>query len=393
MAERKKQTAARRRRRRKTQPVWLWQKDLALAVVAAIVGGVGVWTLLRPQTLYRVVEVARGRPNPLQASPADYAWTQPPEVDFAIPPYARFLKGVKIVLDPGHVGQKDPGGGWKRGPTGLREAEVNLRVAQALREFLQTTGADVTLTRDVDKPGRQSDGEDLRSRAAVANRVRADLFLSIHHNAAGDPQANHSLVFYHGEFDNGPASLAAGRHLLTGLQDALRLPKHVECPLMSDRAQDTNGFAVLRQADGPAVLTEASFFSSPAEEQRLRDPVYTRREAYGLFLGLARWAQAGLPRVSLAGDARVDAGEAIIVRLDDGLSGRGGWGAEALRILPDTIVVRVGGQPAPYSLDEGKRQLRITAPGGKRGRQKLYVNFENIFGQAVGWPVLEVDVR
>ncbi len=392
MAERKR-AAVRRRRRRRVPPGWLWQKDLALALVAAVVGGVGVWTCVRTQTTYQVVEVGHGRPNPLQAGPGEYAWEQPPEVDFALPPYARFLKGVKIVLDPGHVGQRDPGGGWKRGPTGLREAEVNLRVAQALREFLQAAGAEVTLTREVDKPGRQSDAEDLRTRVAVANRLRADLFVSIHHNAAADPQANHSLVFYHGDLTQGAASLAAGRYLLTGLQDALRLAKHVECPLTSDQAKENNGFAVLRQANGPAVLTEASFFSNPAEELRLRSPVYTRREAYGLFLGLARWAQAGLPRVSVVGDARVEAGEELVVRVDDGLGGRGGWGAEALRILPATSVVRGGGQPAGYSLDAAKRQLRITPPGGKKGRQAVYVNFQNIYGQAVGWPVVEVEIR
>jgi hypothetical protein len=270
---------------------------------------------------------------------------------------------------------------------------VNLRVAQYLREFLVAAGAKVVLTRDTDKNLDLPDKEDLRARAEVANHARADLFLSIHHNAVDDSNVNYTALFYHSSPDYSPASLCAARHLLIGLNDALRLESHLECAVLSDGILYDNGFAVLREADVPAVLSEASFHSNPQEEARLRDPVYNRREAYGMFLGLARWAQAGLPRVRLVkvenGTGR--SGDKAIVALDDGLSGRGGWGAAQAKLLTESIVVKLDGRSVSYTREPDERQLRITLPGRPGGsRGTLYVDFENIFGQHVLHPRMEL---
>ena len=82
--------------------------------------------------------------DPVNTPAANYAWTDQPDPTFPIPPYAQYLAGVKIVLDPGHGGRGDRPD-WKCGPTGLREAEINLRVAQFLRGFLEAVDADVVL--------------------------------------------------------------------------------------------------------------------------------------------------------------------------------------------------------------------------------------------------------
>lgn len=327
-----------------------------------------------------------GRPSPL-AGPAEFSWARLPDYDFPIPPYARFLRGVTIVLDPGHVGQRDPGGGWKRGPTGLREAEVNLRVARFLREFLAAAGAEVTLTRDEDRSLDLPDSEDLLSRARVANDLQADAFISIHHNAAQRATANFTTVFYHASDEHPVANRVLARHLLTGLNDVLRLETHDACPIKEDRVMYPKaGFGVLRDTRVPAVLTEASFHTNPEEEARLRDPVYNRREAYGLFLGLARWAQAGLPRWQFQiPDTQARNNNEWLVKLDDGLSGRGAWGADRPHVVPETLIVRLGGQPAPYAFDPNTLLLRVRQPGrGLRG--PLFIDFQNILGQTVLHP-------
>lgn len=366
---------------------------LGLLLGGVIVGAalwLMVWVGWWPQT-----PQPKAHLDPLTAAPQDYAWSEQPEPAFPLPPYARFLAGVKIVLDPGHVGQRDPGGMWKRGPTGLREAEVNLRVAQFLRQFLMAAAAEVVLTRDADKCLNLPDEEDLRQRIEVANRLRADLFLSIHHNAVPEsPSANYTSVFYHAAAEDSPASAAAARAVLTGLNDALRLDTHLACAVLSDQVLYKNGLAVLRQARVPAILSEASFHSHPAEENRLRDPVYNRREAYGLFLGLARWAQAGLPRVQLApGEAsRSRAGKEWVIVLDDGLSSRGGWGSDKLPIEPDLVVVKLDGQKVPHTLDLSKRQVRVALPNrSNSGPRELFVDFENALGQHVLHPVIALD--
>jgi len=73
--------------------------------------------------------------NTLIDAPDDYAARRVGTDAYPIPTYAKFLKGVKICLNPGHGGDADQRG-FKRGPTGVREAEMNLRVARYLRDFL-----------------------------------------------------------------------------------------------------------------------------------------------------------------------------------------------------------------------------------------------------------------
>ena len=367
---------------------WRW---IATHLVAAAAGA-GLVSLL---ALRPVEPASRGAvgPDPLRADPAEFTWREHPPASFPIPPYARHLSGVRVVLDPGHVGQVDKGGDWKRGPTGLREAEVNLRVALYLREFLAAVGAEVTLTRAEDVDLGMSDPEDLSARAKVANDLQADVLLSIHHNA-GPPGANYTSVFYHGPPGHNPASQAVGRHLVAGLSDALRLDQHAECPLVSDWAiYPGEGFRVLRDARVPAVLTEASFYSNPTGEQRLRDPLYNRREAYGLFLGLARWAQAGLPRVRLVAptDGRLRAGQRVVVELDDGLTGRGGLGNQTRKIIPESLVVRLDDKAVPFEVDWAKRQVRFApAREAARGAGRLRVDFTTVFGQSVLHPWIEL---
>ena len=103
-----------------------------------------------------------------------------PVPDYTIPPQAQYIGGLKICLDPGHGGDNHIQN-YKRGPTGLREAEINLRVALYLKEFLEKSGATVILTRDGDYE------IDLKKRTEMANFNQADIFISLHHNAATNP--------------------------------------------------------------------------------------------------------------------------------------------------------------------------------------------------------------
>src|SRR5689334_11141302 len=92
------------------------------------------------------------------------AWTQIPAVDVPRHPAEQYLNGMTFVLDPGHGGDawKEH---WKRGPTGVREAEINLRVGLLLGKLLREAGAKVVLTRESDTD------LDLDERAAMANSV------------------------------------------------------------------------------------------------------------------------------------------------------------------------------------------------------------------------------
>lgn len=294
------------------------------------------------------------------------------------------------MLDPGHGGFRRNRPDPNVGPNGVREAEVNLAVALYLQEFLETAGAKVHLTRDRDVYLHENLQKDLAMRIAEANRLPADLFVSLHHNAAANPDSNYSLIFYHADGQDSPASLCAARHILTGLNDTLRLSRHVDYAVRSDFTNSRDdGYAVLRQAHVPAVLVEASFHTNPEEADRLKDPVYNRLEAYGIFIGLARWAQAGLPAISLVDPDETTGSKAgVVIQLHDGLRDRGSGGPAMQTILPDTIRVELNGkrQQAAYDVKSQRLTLPLRLEELRGGR--LFVDFQNVMGQHVIHPVL-----
>lgn len=331
--------------------------------------------------------------NTLRPAPPDFAEQRVGTADWPIPPYAKFLAGVKICLDPGHGGDAHKRG-YKRGPTGVREAEMNLRVAQYLRAFLERAGAEVRLTREEDVDSS------LAERAAVANEWGADLFLSLHHNAIGNkPHVNHTTVWYHADVDYRPSNLDLARYVCQGLYDALALPQITDVPLKSDQLMYQDGFGILRHAQVTAALAETSFFTNPEEEQRLRDPEYNLREAYGFFLGLAKYAAGGLPRGRLsepAGGETPAAEErpaALVFELDDGLRGRKSWGAERQMILTDSIAVRIDGELVPFTfVNEGYR-LTVELPADLApGSHEVEVQFQNMSKNSVLNPQFTIDV-
>lgn len=337
--------------------------------------------------------------NTLLPAPDDFATRRVGTVDYPIPPYAKYLKGVRIVLDPGHGGDADKRG-FKRGPTGVREAEINLRSAQYLKAFLDAAGAEVRLTRNADYDLSHQE------RADVANTWPADVFISVHHNAVSNkPTANYTTVWYHADVDHRPSSLDVARYLCEGLWDALALPQLADVPLKSDQLMYPDGFAVLRFARIASCLIECSFYTNPEEEQRLRDPEYNLREAYGVFLGLARYTVTGLPKATmieppggvlvLTGNVGVNAPEPTLVfALDDGLRARKSWGWERQMIMGDSITVRIDDEPAEWRFASESYRLEVPIPSDlPPGRHKVELQFQNMNKNSVLDPWFEFELR
>lgn len=197
------------------------------------------------------------------------------------------LQGKTIVLDPGHGGTAETDT-YRVGPSGEREEWINLRVALILEEMLIEKGAEVIMTRrdDIDVP--------LQERAEMAVEADADLFLSIHHNATADPDVNFPIVYYHGYASTNSASVELGRHVIRKLHEVL-FAGEGPVSLVSDHTVfPSSGTSVLRGSYGiPGVIAEASFFTNPSEEQRLRDDAYNRREAEAFAAALENWFSEG----------------------------------------------------------------------------------------------------
>lgn len=237
---------------------------------------------------------------------------------YPIPLYALALKGQKICLDPGHGGDADVKN-YKTGPTGVREAEVDLRVAHYLREFLEQAGAQVYMTRSADY------FVGLGERSYFANTCGAEYFISMHHNALSNNSVNFTTTWYHADSDYELINIDLARYINDGVANALNLPQYTPRPLRTDyQVYPGAGFGVLRATKIPATLCEASFHSNPEEEQRLNNPDYNKREAYGYFIGLAKFFFAGVPKATVISPVTMtkDRMPELKAQLSDGLGGK-----------------------------------------------------------------------
>jgi len=309
-------------------------------------------------------------------------------------PAEKYLEDWVIVLDPGHGGKADVEG-YKRGPTGVREAEMNLRVAKLLRRLLEDAGARVFLTREGETSATADDRlkDTLERRAKFASDVPrpdggvgADLFISLHHNASSSSQSNYPSIWFHGEADGSEvaldAALAVGHRIGAELRNS---GTGLTSVLMSDRQMFQSGFGVLRHARVPAFLVESSFFTHPEEEQRLRDALYNLREAYGIYLGLVEYAYGGRPTQSLPAIEWSDGTLAITTVLDDGLPDW--WGSDRQRTLSSTLTVTWNGKRLDVAYDAEQRVLRASGAGTWRedGSAMLGIHHANLYKHH-NWP-------
>lgn len=219
-----------------------------------------------------------------------------------------------VAIDAGHGGQ-DPGA---HGPNGTREKDITLAIARELaRQVNATPGLKAFLTRDSDVyiP--------LNHRARRASANRADIFLSIHADAAENRGARGSSVYV---LSTRGASSQRARWLADKENAAdiiggerVRVADNTLTSVLLDLTQSGNmkasedaaehvlgglkrvgnnhkpdveraNFAVLRTSDKmPAMLVETAFISNPDEEKRLADPAFQRTLASAILDGVDRY--------------------------------------------------------------------------------------------------------
>jgi N-acetylmuramoyl-L-alanine amidase len=255
-----------------------------------------------------------------QNKPAAPPTPTPPSIASA-PPSPLMDRLVVVALDPGHGGE-DPGA---IGPNGTREKDVVLQIAHRLKERINNTVLKTKhgllpmrayLTRDADffLP--------LHVRVQKAQKVQADLFISLHADAFMTPKARGASVF---ALSQGAASSAAARWMATkeNASDAIGglnikvQDQHVQRALldMSTTAQindslklgnemlgqirqvgklhkpqvEQAGFAVLKAPDIPSLLVETAFISNPEEEALLNSEAYQVKLTQALMKGIENY--------------------------------------------------------------------------------------------------------
>ncbi len=184
------------------------------------------------------------------------------------------LSDKTVVIDAGHGGN-DPGA--RGGDT--REKTVNLALAHAVRSALEAAGVRVVMTRENDTFVQ------LKDRPAVADQNSADFFVSIHCNAIIPERLTGTETYYHGgaETSRALASAIQGQVIRrTGMKD-----KGVK----KDTIRFQSGFAVLRNANVPAVLIEAGFIDCTADRTKLCDDSWRGKFARGVVDGLRLYVE------------------------------------------------------------------------------------------------------
>ena len=165
---------------------------------------------------------------------------------------------MKIYLDPGHGGV-DPGA-IGHDPSEAREADIVWAVSLVLAAELERQEADVTFSRAF---GRTDQRIPLAGRAAQANAIPADLFLSIHCNSFTSASAHGVEVLHFGSQSG------------SQLAESIRLAMENEGligpgALFRDRGlKPRPGLAVLRLTSMPAALVELPFLSNPSNLTKL----------------------------------------------------------------------------------------------------------------------------
>jgi len=229
----------------------------------ALFNGVRVW-------LFYVVQAS---PSSIKVSEADLEHVIKPLFQAGAPRRVRV-----VVIDPGHGG-RDRGYSCRN----ISEKSVTLTLANQLRSQLKSKGYTVVLTRNSDT------GVSLSDRAAKANAVKGDLFVSLHCNATEvSPGSAKGVEVYcltpvNGRSTNSgrPGSSSAVMDLQQ-IKESVRLAFLVQSNVvnqvgMQDRGVRFGNFEVLRLVRMPGILIETGFLSNPSERERLLDPSYQAR--------------------------------------------------------------------------------------------------------------------
>lgn len=251
-----------------------------------------------------LMDMLNSRQQQAQAAPpAQQQPVQPPAPESQAPTSnPKINRKPVIVLDAGHGG-KDPG---TTGTTGIHEKSVVLATALETKRQLQAKGYTVHMTRSGDNFIK------LAERRAVAQRTKADLFISIHANASASPASQGVDVYVWGKANSEQARQIAlaenAADKIDGLPDVGNknvnaiISDMMQAQTSTDSAKfgklllnqfgkftklrkgsvETADFVVLRSINVPSVLIELGFLSNPDEEKQLSNNNQRRRFAIAI---------------------------------------------------------------------------------------------------------------
>ena len=185
-------------------------------------------------------------------------------------------ESVLVIIDAGH-GLPD---GGAVGISGIIEQEINLKIAEKVREVLEAKGIGVIMTRETpdglstkkSTSIREMKIEDMKKRMSIMKKSNADLFVSIHMNSFKNGSASGLRVFYSENFEE-------IKPLAESIQ--LRMSDVTGAKTSAIKTADKNLF-LLKNPPLPAILVECGFLSNQSDEQKLASSEYQSRLAWAI---------------------------------------------------------------------------------------------------------------
>lgn len=184
-----------------------------------------------------------------------------------------------IVIDVGHGGS-DPG---KVSNSGTLEKDVNLQIAQFLKDYLIDKDYTVFLTRESDQ-GLYDENASNKKRSDLSNRIhffeqkQADYVISVHQNSYPDASVHGAQCFYY-------TNSVEGEQFAKAIQDALLKID----PSNKRKEKASNSYFLLKRTSVPSIIVECGFLSNPEEASKLTDENYQKKIANAIAEGAASY--------------------------------------------------------------------------------------------------------
>lgn len=185
-----------------------------------------------------------------------------------------------IVVDAGHGG-KDPG---KVGVSGCYEKDINLRIAEKLKAFLEMEGIEVVFTRDGDyglyaETDTNKKNADMRNRVKLIEETNPLLTVSIHQNSYSDSSIKGAQTFYCSS--SGESKELAGI-IQERLINTLDKKNH-------RKAKANDNYYLLENTTCPIVIVECGFMSNEDECNNLESDYYQEKVAWAIYIGIMQY--------------------------------------------------------------------------------------------------------
>ncbi|MBD5546438.1 MAG: N-acetylmuramoyl-L-alanine amidase [Lachnospiraceae bacterium] len=188
-------------------------------------------------------------------------------------------KNICVVIDAGHGGA-DPG---KVGINDQLEKDINLQIAQMLKQFLQDEGITVVMTREgdgglYDENASNKKVQDMKKRLEIIEEADPVLVVSIHQNSYHEEYVKGAQVFYYETSQN-------SMQLAKIIQEQLRILD----PENKREARGNDSYFLLKKTSKPIVIVECGFLSNNEEAAELSTPLYQEKMAWNIHMGVMKY--------------------------------------------------------------------------------------------------------